>query len=85
MTLFRRKVASQEQGRPSVFGLGIRATVTPGALMTLVMDPVGGDRINARGSGALQIDYDSESDDMLMYGKYTLDEGTSTSHFRTLS
>ncbi len=75
VTLFRRKVASQEQGRPSVFGLGIRATVTPGALMTLVMDPVGGDRINARGSGALQIDYDSESDDMLMYGKYTLDEG----------
>ena len=58
-----------------MFGLGIRATVTPGALMTLVMDPVGGDRINARGSGALQIDYDSESDDMLMYGKYTLDEG----------
>lgn len=75
VTMFRSKVLKQEEGHPSVFSMGIRATVTPGTLMTLVMDPVGGDKINARGNGALQIDYDSESDNMLMYGKYTLEEG----------
>lgn len=60
---------------PSVFEMDIRCTATPGASMTLVMDPKAGDKIVARGSGPLQIQYDTESDEMKIFGKYTLAEG----------
>lgn len=78
-----RKTVGKETGpanltaeRPTVFNMEIRGTVTPDAVMTLVMDPKAGDKITARGSGAMQIDYSTESDDMKMYGKYTLEEGS---------
>lgn len=70
-----RKSISKEEDHPSKFMIDIRGTVTPTTLMTLVMDPVAGDKITARGSGNLQIDYESESDEMQMFGKYILDEG----------
>ena len=72
---FRKKVEKNDD-RPSTFILDMRGTVTPSTLMTLVMDPVAGDKINARGNGNLQMDYDSESDALQMFGKYTLEEGT---------
>lgn len=74
VSMFKKKVAEQDT-RPSVFELGIRATVTPESRLNIVMDPVAGDRIIARGAGAFQIDYDTESDAMTMFGKYVLDEG----------
>lgn len=60
---------------PSIFAMDIRCTVTPSAALTLVMDPKAGDKITARGGGPLQISYDTESDEMKIYGKYTLAEG----------
>lgn len=74
MKRFKRNVA-HEEGPPTEVSLDIRGTITPGALMTLVMDPAGGDRITARGSGAMQMEYNSESNEMKMFGRYTLDEG----------
>lgn len=61
---------------PSVYNIDLRATVTPAARLVLVMDPVGGDRIRTRGSGALQMSYSSKSEELAMYGKYTLEEGS---------
>jgi len=61
--------------RPSLFSMDIRCSVTPDAKMNLIMDPKAGDRITARGGGPMQISYDTDSDEMLIYGKYTLDEG----------
>ena len=49
--------------------------VTPQAQLVLVMDPVGGDRIRAWGSGHLRMDYGSANNDLKMYGTYTLDRG----------
>lgn len=43
--------------------------------MVLVMDPVAGDKIKAYGSGALQLGYDSSSDELSMHGRYTIDRG----------
>lgn len=43
--------------------------------MVLVMDPVSDDRIVARGSGALQLGYGSDTERLTMFGKYVLDEG----------
>lgn len=71
---FRKQNSVQEESH-SNFMLDIRATVSPTALLTLVMDPVAGDKITARGNGALQIEYETESDAMQMFGKYTLEEG----------
>lgn len=72
--LFRKKVAD-DTGGLSKFVIDIRATVTPQALFTLVMDPAAGDKIVARGRGALQMKYASDTDELAMYGKYEIDEG----------
>ena len=74
LSTFRKKVTVEED-TPSRFSMDVRASVTPSTLMTLVMDPVAGDKITARGNGNIQIDYDSEADQMQMFGKYTLEEG----------
>lgn len=74
LAAFRKKIESTSQA-PSKFGIDIRASVNPSALLTLVMDPVAGDKITARGNGAIQVDYETDTDEMQMFGKYTLDEG----------
>lgn len=71
---FKKKV-SQQNGSPSKFGIDIRASVTPQVLFTLIMDPGAGDKITARGRGAIQVKYESDNDEMQMYGKYEIDEG----------
>ena len=71
---FRKKVEAS-QDRPSTFSMNLFASVTPDALLTIVMDPEAGDKITARGAGPMQMAYDSEKDDITMYGKYTLEEG----------
>ena len=65
----------EEEGGSSIFAMDLRVTATPGARMNLIMDPNAGDKITARGGGPLQIHYDTKSDEMTMYGKYTLAEG----------
>ena len=75
LAAFRKKVEKGDDV-PTRFLMDIRCSVTPSAVMTLVMDPVAGDKITARGNGALQLDYESDSDDIQMLGKYTLAEGS---------
>ena len=72
----RKKQEQKQQDIPSVFALDIRASVNPSGEMVLVMDPVGGDKIRAHGTGALQLGYSSDSDELTMYGKYVLADGT---------
>lgn len=72
---FRRKVGVADAD-PSKFQLDLRVGVMPNTSMTLVMDPVSGDKIIAKGIGNIQVDYDSERDAMQMFGKYSLEEGT---------
>ena len=71
--MVKRKIA--EETSLSKFGIDIRATVTPQVLFTLVMDPIAGDKITARGRGAMQVKYESDDDEMMMYGKYEIEEG----------
>lgn len=71
---FRKQIEMQEN-TPSRFSLDIRASVSPTSLMTIVMDPIAGDKITARGNGAIQVDYESDTEEMQMFGKYTLEEG----------
>ncbi|MCH5242311.1 MAG: translocation/assembly module TamB domain-containing protein [Muribaculaceae bacterium] len=70
-----KKRIADDNASLSRFGIDIRATVTPQVLFTLVMDPAAGDKITARGKGAMQVKYESDVDEMMMYGKYEIDEG----------
>ncbi len=66
----------EEEEGTSVYDMSITVRATPDALLTVVMDPVGGDAINARGSGDMTLTYNSASEDLGLRGDYTLDNGT---------
>lgn len=72
---FRKKVSQQEAEKTS-FDLDVRASINPSVLFTIVMDPKAGDKIAARGEGAMQIEYNSDDDKLVMFGRYIIDEGT---------
>lgn len=71
---FNRRVA-QEAAQETALYMDLRATITPAAHLTMVMDPVAGDKIKAIGEGAMNMTYSSEGNDLRMYGKYTLQQG----------
>lgn len=71
---FNRRI-EEENSRASIFAIDLRVSVTPEAKLIIVMDPRAGDKITARGQGPMQIAYDSETDQLRMYGKYSIDEG----------
>ena len=73
--MLKKNMQQEVMAAPSRFGLNIRASITPQVLFTLVMDPAAGDKITARGKGAMQVKYESDNDEMTMYGKYEIDEG----------
>lgn len=73
----RRALAKKiEEESSSIYDMAISVTVNPNAMLTVVMDPVGGDAIRARGNGALTMTYNSASEDLGLRGDYTLDNGT---------
>lgn len=72
---FMKKKSEEEEGRSNVI-LSLKGSVTNDALVTLIMDPIAGDKITARGQGALQMDYNMDANDVRMIGTYTLDEGS---------
>lgn len=69
------KQSQEDNSRSSDVVLNLRGSVTPDALVTIIMDPKGGDKITARGAGGLQMDYTSSDNNLRMFGKYILDEG----------
>lgn len=74
--LKRRIAGIDDSGSGSVYNMNIAVGVTPAAQINLVMDPVGGDRIRAYGSGNIRMTYDSSSEDLKMFGTYTLQRGS---------
>ncbi|MBP3299702.1 MAG: translocation/assembly module TamB domain-containing protein [Muribaculaceae bacterium] len=72
---FRRQEAEKTPDRPTRYSMDIRMTATPDANVTIVMDPVAGDKIKANGSGNLRMSYNNDGE-MDLYGTYTLTRGT---------
>jgi hypothetical protein len=72
---FKSKVAAGED-QPSKYNMDILVDITKDATMTLVMDPIGGDEIKAHGEGNLHMAYHSANNDLNIWGKYTLADGT---------
>jgi hypothetical protein len=71
----RAQASGQNEDSASDYNITIQVGVTPDAEVTLVMDPVGGDKISAFGSGHLRMDYNAMNNDLKMYGTYSLDQG----------
>lgn len=71
----RDKDRTEEEDEPSEYKMKISVDVTPEADLTLVMDPASGDDIRANGSGHLTMTYDSQANDLRMYGAYALTQG----------
>lgn len=65
----------QEEESNTIFSMELRGAVTNGTEVIIVMDTKAGDKIRAWGKGAMQISYDTESDNMKIYGKYILERG----------
>ena len=53
----------------------MQGDITPDVALTVIMDPVGGDRIKATGSGHMRLTYNNNGE-LETFGKYTLDKGT---------
>ncbi|MCM1137054.1 MAG: translocation/assembly module TamB [Muribaculum sp.] len=66
---------NKAESSPSVYAMEFNVDITPAATMNLIMDPIGGDKIIANGSGHLRMTYSSDGD-LRMYGDYTLDRGS---------
>lgn len=73
---FLKKIEKNEANNQakSDFHINLLVDANPNVAITLVMDPQGGDRIRAKGNGNMRIEY-SSSDEMKMFGNYTVDEG----------
>lgn len=72
---FQARQAASAVDVPSDYLMDIRMDITPDAELIIVMDPVGGDRIRAFGSGDLAMEYNSAENFLGMRGTYTLDRG----------
>lgn len=65
----------QEESEPSAYNIDLQGDITPDVALTVIMDPVGGDRIKATGSGHMRLTYNNNGE-LGTYGKYTLNKGT---------
>lgn len=72
---FYGKKTDENEETSDAFFLNLALDVTPDAKMVIVMDPKAGDKITANGQGALQMAYNTTSDKLDIYGKYTLLNG----------
>lgn len=71
----RDRIRKQTASSPSIYRMEFNVDVTPTATLNLIMDPVGGDKITAHGSGHITMSYDS-SGELEMWGKYVLSRGS---------
>ena len=65
----------QQESEPSAYFIDLQGDITPDVALTVIMDPVGGNRIKATGSGHMRLTYNNNGE-IETYGKYTLEKGT---------
>ena len=75
LSQLKQQVQQEENSEPSAYNIDLQGDITPDVALTVVMDPVGGDRIKATGNGHMRLTYNNNGE-LETYGKYTLDKGT---------
>lgn len=82
---FKRKIAqSINTDEYSVLDMDLSVAINPGLKLNVIMDPSSGDKIEARGNGAMRLHYNTESDEVDIFGRYVLDEGNYLFRFQDL-
>lgn len=61
---------------PLPIKLRVRLDVTPDINLGIVIDPLTGDQMHAKGAGRIDFTYDMQSENMFAYGDYTLSDGS---------
>ena len=74
MNQLKQKVKQEVSAEPSAYNIDLQGDITPDLALTVIMDPVGGDRIKATGSGHMRMTYNNNGE-LKTYGKYTLNKG----------
>lgn len=75
--LLKKRLANPNQNSsPTIYLMDINVDVNTNAQVSLIMDPVGGDKINSRGNGPMRLTYDSANEDLNLFGTYTLSSGS---------
>ena len=64
----------EEEGPAMDLRINMLVETTPDAVMKVIMDPVTGDHISARGNGNLQVNFYNKGD-FRMFGNYIIDDG----------
>ncbi|MBQ1585098.1 MAG: translocation/assembly module TamB domain-containing protein, partial [Muribaculaceae bacterium] len=75
LSQLKQHVQQEENSEPSAYNIDLQGDITPDVALTVVMDPVGGDRIKATGNGHMRMTYNNNGE-LETYGKYTLNKGT---------
>jgi len=64
----------KDEGPSMDLRMNMKIDATPNAQMKVIMDPLAGDNITARGNGNFQVDFYNKGD-FRMFGHYTIDDG----------
>lgn len=72
--LARQQQKKEEKELDTDIRLNIQIDATPDASMRIIMDPVSGDYISARGSGSVRLEFFNKGD-VKMFGNYTINQG----------
>lgn len=75
LSQLKHQVQQEVNSEPSAYNIDLQGDITPDVAITVIMDPVGGDRIKATGSGHMRMTYNNNGE-LETYGRYTLDKGT---------
>lgn len=70
----KQRIRQDEEGSMSVYNMDLDIDVSPSVAVNILMDPVGGDKITAYGSGNFRLKYSSVGD-MTINGAYTINRG----------
>ena len=72
----RKKEEKTDDEDPSIFEIDMSVALTPGIKMNVIMDPSAGDKISATGSGAMRINYNTFKDNLDVFGRYMINDGS---------
>ena len=75
LSQLKQQVIQEENSEPSAYNIDLQGDITPDVALTVIMDPVGGDRIKATGNGHMRLTYNNNGE-LQTFGRYTLDKGT---------
>ena len=75
LSQLKKQVIQEVNSEPSAYNIDLQGDITPDVALTVIMDPVGGDRIKATGNGHMRLTYNNQGE-LQTFGKYTLEKGT---------